>query len=722
MAELYRIRYQSHGSHADLENSITIHRRVYNHQIACGLSDPSTLNHLGAVISERAQISMHEHDIQEAVTLHEEALRAVPGQRYLRALSISGLVQARRVQRHYYDDESQLRRDVSLVRQALSLVPETCSLHASLDIALLELLSMLPAHGQAWLEELISLPRRAVSTLPTHHRNRPWCLARLGNELFLQALRTNAAWELVERDRQLLREALSRMSPMYPRRPIVLSFMSSVIVNSCPFRRTSLSDIDEAVQAGRQAIMLIAPSHYHYSLSLDSLATSLSYRFLLRPTPQRSDIDEAIVLYSQILKVHTPINGPHIVLLQNLSSALFYRFRTYQEVEDILQARILQKEALRQRSIDDPERAYALWELANSLMANPAASPPELEEIIALITSSLPQLANRTDHRLVALETIAQLHYSVFLQTRYHENWKRSMDIFRAGVSEKLATPVLRLRAAKKWILAAEESRSYGEAMSAYREAMDIMPNWHIICYDHDLDTQLDWIRRDFAFFSCNAAGCALTLSDSLEAVIMLERWRAVFWFQVLQLRLTGEGLEPQLARQLNVATMQIQELQRQIPSKDVQGEELRRRQRMAHEEFQSLIQRARKDPGFPGFLLPIQREQLADVAKHGPVLILSSSESYGTHVLIIRNESSDIEHLSLTSISAQDLKSLVVSLDESVNYRREELRLVEGGEFDRLKVLKGDRRIKKGKDDILATLWTTVVQPIVYYLGLQVC
>jgi hypothetical protein len=324
--------------------------------------------------------------------------------------------------------------------------------------------------------------------------------------------------------------------------------------------------------------------------------------------------------------------------------------------------------------------------------------------------------ANYSGSKSWVLCTMASLLHARFLRLSNPNDKARSAMFFEAAVQDESSGFGCRFNAAKQWIFAAETLDSPDMVMKAYRMAIHISP--HRIYPGLDLSSQLDLLKGNFATISCDAACCALVTANASEALTLLEQGRATFWAQRLQLRIPFDALPLDLAERLRSATKKLQECHSLKRVYDASGEQRLLDQRLHHESFQQLLREARLHPSFTDFLHPIEIDQLARLAKKGPLIVLLSSKKYGSFAIIVRDCSTDVEKLSLSSITALDLQAMVEDLQVSVHQARQEMQDAAEKGHERLKLEKG----KPGpKRDVMARLWSQVGEPIMRHLGIEV-
>jgi tetratricopeptide (TPR) repeat protein len=722
MAELLRIRYKSHGSMDDLQRSIELHRDVLQHLTMRNCQSPVALNNLGVALAERWYNLTEDEDILEAISLHEEALSlcASPDDGIGRAISLGNLADAL-LHNNLRDKElSQVEKSISLLREAAGLVPEDCILQAHLGRKLGKALDRYHSFVGGSIDELhsiISLCKAAYDHLPTHHRDQPEALVgiatsvgRLSNMLSSTSMR--------EETRLLLRTVLDKTSTTHPRRYLASTRLGFMASNTYDIGEGSKLDLEAGVALTRKATSLVTPRHIHYRICRSHEALTLTMRF--RVLLDRADVDKSISILSEIVGRVPPEDPARFIDLQALAHALEDRFKHYGDQEDIRKAISLSYESLQLCPLGHSHHVNSVGKLAKCVILGSAVgSAVDLSRVISLYEPILSGelLVCRSDGS-EHLQYLAQLHYARYQKDNDPEDWATSMDLFEKAVGETSSSDLYRFEAAKAWLKTAESSNTLDIAMKAYQYAVAILPYREYLGLD--LTSQLDSFKREAASLSCDAAGCALSLLDPCEAVTMLERGRAIFWSRRLQLRMPLDGLPGPLAHQLFTAAERIESYHSQRSSADAEGEGRRREQRIEHEAFRALVQTARAFPGFRDIFLPPSYEQLREAAKEGPVISLLSSQRYGSFAIAIMDSQSSAEHVPLPSVTVRSLRDMATSMDHSINFGRSTMR--EGTEYNTNRLGLTRKRVAANIiPDVLETLWTHVVAPIVKHIGLKV-
>jgi tetratricopeptide (TPR) repeat protein len=717
-------RYTSHGSVKDLDDIIALHRRVLHSMSSQGVRHFVSLNDLGEALSERWYQFTQMNDIEESISLFEEALGLCAIRDERRAIILGNLAQALMYLNKQNSEVSCFSSAISLLRDALSITPIHNDVMAVLKIRLSTTLVgyYLTREGQIdHLQEAIDVARSATSLLLIGHRDRSdalECLARALRRVREKEPGTEVK-NHTEEMRLLIFRALEAQSPTHPRRAWCLSELGSllgILPNNGTYDR---ADLDEGIKLVQEAMTLITPSHtiYHHVLSVLGYELTARFRFF---DNNREDIDYSITMLEKVMNTAALSDEKRYNYVHNLASALDARYMHFNDPEDLRRAISLGREALVLCPPGHHDHAYSVVTLLRRIIRDPNCLITDIDKMAglmeAILEHSCKSEGNRSSLKSWLLSTMGSLLHARFLRLSNPDDRARSAMYFEAAVQDESSSFGQRFQAAKRWISAAETLDSPDMAMKAYRMAIHISP--HRVYPGLDLSSQLDQLKRDVATISCDAACCALVTADALEALTLLEQGRATFWAQRLQLQLSFDALPSDLAERLRIATKKLQEYHSLKRVYNASGEQHLLDQRLHHESFQQLLREARLHPGFTDFLRPIQIDQLAGLASRGPLIVLLSSKTYGSFAIIVQDRSSNLEKLSLPSITALDLQAMVEDLQVSVHQARQELQDGADKRHERLKLEKG----KPGpKRDAMARLWSEVGEPVMRHLGIEV-
>ncbi|KAG0692838.1 hypothetical protein DFH29DRAFT_882002 [Suillus ampliporus] len=213
------------------------------------------------------------------------------------------------------------------------------------------------------------------------------------------------------------------------------------------------SDLDEAIELHRAALLLRPPGHSDRSGSLNNLAISLQAKFEQRGVP--SDFDEAIELHQAALLLRPPGDSDRSVSLNNLANGLTDRFKQRGVLSDLDEAIEHHQAALLLHPPGHSDRSASLNNLAVSLTNRfkQQGVPSDLDEAIehhwaALLLYRFKQQGVLSDideaiefHRAALhLRPPTSLHnLAIVLQTRFEQrgvlsDLDEAIELYRAAL------------------------------------------------------------------------------------------------------------------------------------------------------------------------------------------------------------------------------------------------------------------------------------------------
>jgi hypothetical protein len=216
-----------------------------------------------------------------------------------------------------------------------------------------------------------------------------------------------------------------------------------------------------------------------------------------------------------------------------------------------------------------------------------------------------------------------------------------------------------------------------------------------------------------------NAATRAVLLDRIPHAVEMLEQGRGVFWTQTLHLRtIAFEDVPPDNCQELQRMLRLLDHGTRQVESVEQSADQRERRleqRRQVNEMIQALISKIRRHPGLDRFLLPPAFQALLGSLPDGLVVIVNASK-LGHHALLLQRAPGLAASLALkpfltgfdwTALRSQLPRDVTSSSDSEANDGFRAMRLKRGrvGNFE----------------DVLSSIWISIVSPIIDTLGLNV-
>jgi hypothetical protein len=295
-----------------------------------------------------------------------------------------------------------------------------------------------------------------------------------------------------------------------------------------------------------------------------------------------------------------------------------------------------------------------------------------------------------------------------------------------------------RFRRAKRWIRAADLSQS---PLEAYQAAIALLPR--IVTLDLDLRSRqaltsgIDGLARD-------AAASAIRSGEYGKAITFLEEGRSVFWSQALQLRTPLTELEskaPNLLKEFKRLSHALEQGSQRETSWSLSGPSEKRlntereaaRYRSLHRSWLSVLEHIRSLDGLRDFLLPTPFEKLQKAAARGTVVILNASDS-GCAALTVTL--SNITHVPLPRCTFKNVGMLAKMIQTACGAKpgfvtKWEIQALSNTMRGLSELSREDRysqpatNIAAKIDDIfqevLAILWTSVVEPVFHSLNLKV-
>ncbi|MFI6597565.1 CHAT domain-containing protein [Nonomuraea sp. NPDC050536] len=279
----------------------------------------AVLSDLGSVLVAQAMQSGKLEEVDGAIAMLRDALRAGPGNQDRAGLLTNlGRVLGQRIE--WTKDVGGVDEMVEILRQAVDAAPND---HPDRGLYLSNLgnglsLKYTLVGGDDVLKDAIAVYRRALEQIPQERLERAMALTGLAAVLFDAHERWGALAELNEAiDTHRAAVAITPQDNEY--RPIYLANLGNAL-----FRRHeatgSLLDLDESVAAMRECVALAPPAHPHRGAWMSSLATGLLMRY--DRTGQHSALDESIALFRQALELSPREHFQRHLILINLGRAL----------------------------------------------------------------------------------------------------------------------------------------------------------------------------------------------------------------------------------------------------------------------------------------------------------------------------------------------------------------------------------------------------------------
>ncbi|CUA76306.1 hypothetical protein RSOLAG22IIIB_12188 [Rhizoctonia solani] len=284
---------------------------------------------------------------------------------------------------------------------------------------------------------------------------------------------------------------------------------------------------------------------------------------------------------------------------------------------------------------------------------------------------------------------------------------------FRKATQLFIGAPRNKFRYALEWTKLASNHPTLN-LIEAYQTAIDLLPQfiWLGATTNQrylDLST-----TENLAIKACSAAVRSLDYSLALE---WLEHARCVVWGQSVMLRSPLDLLRashPELATRLQIVADELHTsglhnlTSKPSPPDESTFDDVGQQRRQLAGEYNSLLEQARQLPEFESFLKPIKATELVRVARNGPVVVVNCQGNQ-SDALVILPRHNHVKHLALPTFTEHKARQARSQLETSLRHRN----LRQRG-FKKM----GQLGYEDGMEDVLRTLWTDVVKPVLDYLG----
>jgi tetratricopeptide (TPR) repeat protein len=734
--------------------------------VVCSIGHPSrpmALRILGNILARRAEVSGTASDMDEAVKMQRMALEEAvfvegPGQyQHMEALG------THLMGRHaLFGNEPDLEEAVQVFTAAADLFPPN---HFNREFGLNKLSQALRLRFERLgvmqdLDDALIISRRALAAGKPGTAARGYTLDILCQNLALHFQFSSSSDSDIDELVHIGREALKLCPPGHHDHWIRLDALADSLHMHFMWSGL-LADLEETIELRRRALDCAPEGDPRRWIIIGSMAKSLCLRFT--ELGYLGDLDEAINLYRQVPKVsHT--GADHHDYLIAMAEAFCLRFRTLRIAEDLEDSASISETVLNSLPPSHSFRPRAIKVLSEVLLlrdcpedANTAVRllqehrrfvPTEssfVPEYLLTLVASLwaefrftkraddaqnakDELANLLDHlppgrrdRFQCLTQMAELYLDP--AAPFHET-NLALQYLADGVADAHRDVRSRLQGTVRVL----------QIIEAYqRDLPDFMMGSAVQARLLDIYVAVVSLLPQVAYFGVNlpsrlqslsvgqnaavlGASYALGLDQAKKAIEILEQGRAVFWTHSLRLRSQFDDVPSQERRELLALA---RELERKSDILIDMGNErllekaisLRRKQ---SEQFTSLVEHVRSLPGLDRFMLHDQYATIAEVADHGPVVVLVPGVR-GSYALVIRS-SRDPVNIALPFVTEEWITVSSGAWRSAVTEARSAVR-------NRLKLQKVGSKPARCSvlGRILQELWTKVVQPVLEVLGFEV-
>ncbi|KDR83264.1 hypothetical protein GALMADRAFT_89121 [Galerina marginata CBS 339.88] len=422
LANALKTRFEQRGAANDLDEAISLHQEALVLQTAPHPHRSTSLNNLANALQTRFEQRGAANDLDEAISLHQEALLLRTAPHPNCSMSLNNLANALQTRFEQRGAANDLDKAISLHQEALLL---RTAPHPHRSNSLNNLANALETRFEQRgaandLDEAISLHQEALLLRTVPHPDRSSSLNNLANALQTRFEQRGAANDLDEAI-SLHREALLLCTAPHPDCSMSLNNLASAL-QTCFEQRGTANDLDEAISLHREALLLRTAPHPHHSNSLNNLGFALQTRF--KQQGAANDLDEAISLHREALLLHTAPHPDRSSSLSNLGLALRTRFEQRGASNDLDEAISLHQEALLLRAAPHPDRSSSLNNLSLALGTRfeQRGAANDLNEAISFHREALLLRTAPHPRRSMSLNNLADA-----LETRF-EQWGAAND------------------------------------------------------------------------------------------------------------------------------------------------------------------------------------------------------------------------------------------------------------------------------------------------------
>ncbi|KAK7458026.1 hypothetical protein VKT23_009934 [Stygiomarasmius scandens] len=315
---------------------------------------------------------------------------------------------------------------------------------------------------------------------------------------------------------------------------------------------------------------------------------------------------------------------------------------------------------------------------------------------------------------LMDLGYVYRVHCQAFGVSTYFE---RALSSFQSAASSSWGVPMTRVQACRSWIgTCMEQNTPLERIWPAYAIMMELVPRTASLGRTtggrHKELSSIGYdVRRAVAF--------SIRLGKYKEALEWLDQGRSIVWGQLLNLRTPIDVLREnnpvladelaQVGSSLDIASTRNPESNSALPGS---MEKVAQDHRRFAEEWERLVARVREISGFESFLRPKRLEDLCKAAKKRPIIVINVCDDQCDALTLREDHPNDVLHVPLPLFS-----------DVEAGRLHEKLQGVSHSSNIRERVMKPRVGIARsgGFDDILGTLWSCVVKPVLTSLNISV-
>jgi tetratricopeptide (TPR) repeat protein len=632
-------------------------------------------------------------DLDRAIEADDAAVAATLVGHPDRARYLSNLGLARRARFHRTGDLAELTLAIAAGEAA---AVATSSEHAELPGTLSNLGIALRVRFEQTgevtdLARAIEVGQAAVTATPADHPDRAMYLSNLGIAFRVRFERTGEVGDLAQAI-DVGELAVTTTTTGSPNRSTYLATLG--IARYVQYEHGGDSfDLTRAVETADAAVAATPSGHPGRAARLTNLANALHSQFTRTGDPRF--LESSIDAYRRAVAVTPPGHPDRAGRLSNLAIAYHTRYLAgdRSDPEDLDQAVEVGESAVAATPIDHPDRRMYLSNLGVSRRVQFERTGEMSMANVAVEVGEAALAATPTDHpdRAIYLSQLAAALQARFDRAGDVTDLNRAVAALRDSLVADAAPPVVRARCGAGLARLLADQGQWVKAAQVWEQVLRLLPQV--------INRALSWRDRQYkvAAFSgvgTGAAATALAGADVDRAWEWLEQGRALMLGQALD-TVVGPSLRhahPALAARLDRLRRQ---LGTELPdlADPATIAEVTARRRLAARDWDPLIDRIRREPGFERYGSRPSIDDLRDTVGDNGVIVAINITRWRCDALVLTSNGSDVCPLpSLTMAEATRQADAFLAAVTSP--------------------------WPKPMRDVLVWLWDVVVGPVLRHLG----
>ena len=612
--------YEDNGDIEDLNEAISAFREA----IAVAPSDHEKavnyLHNLAIALRLRFASTGAKDDVNEAIQLHYQSLRlpVATSNPAVRAIILVDLGIAFMMRYSQCQESEDLSNAIRYTQEALDITSDD---HPSRGRRQNNLAGMLRSRFELWpsksdLNLIVELSKPLANAEAHEYAN------------FAVALQTKFEFTGNLSDLDDAIEAFERVAdtnaPLY--QAAILNGLSDSLRTR--FERVgSTDDLDQAIDAIDKAVAKTPRHDIHFSDYLINQGAAYSQRAMR--TRSVKDNDQSIESLELAISIMPRSNPNRPSCMHNLTHSLVFRFEHTKSMKDLEYALSNQERALAALPDNHLHQGEMLDTLGSLLRSKflMTKSDKDIENAIktsqkavSLTPSGNPKAGIRMSHLGLAF----QHRFEAFASL---DDLLQSVEYFAKAAADTASSPITRIRAAgsaSRLLLTGDKQR----AKTLLKDAVAILP----------IVSPRILMRKDQQYNISECAGItalAVSLSiecgeDPHEALSISELGRGMLANMQLEVRSDIS----RLAESHGTLAHELTNLRERIEEERPRTGKVEDR-RVLYNEFNVLLEKIRSLPGFERYLLGPTKQELIELAKTGPIVVLNISRIRADAILV---------------------------------------------------------------------------------------